>query len=108
MAKVIEFLRTEALSECVRACHSAPTGKGQRVLFAGKDVSKRLDGLTTKEAALVLGVPQGTVKAQLARARAKFAGIIRVKQFHAWAPNRFTYMGPKERNLGELGLGGGW
>ena len=38
-----------------------------------------IDGLTTKEAALVLGVPQGTVKAQLARARAKLAGIIRVQ-----------------------------
>jgi RNA polymerase sigma-70 factor (ECF subfamily) len=38
-----------------------------------------IDGLTTKEAALVLGVPQGTVKAQLARARAKLAGIIRAK-----------------------------
>ena len=38
-----------------------------------------IDGLTTKEAALVLGVPQGTVKAQLARARAKLAGIIRPK-----------------------------
>jgi RNA polymerase sigma-70 factor (ECF subfamily) len=38
-----------------------------------------IDGLTTKEAALLLGVPQGTVKAQLARARAKLAGIIRAK-----------------------------
>jgi RNA polymerase sigma-70 factor (ECF subfamily) len=38
-----------------------------------------IDGLTTREAALVLGVPQGTVKAQLARARAKLAGIIRAK-----------------------------
>jgi RNA polymerase sigma-70 factor, ECF subfamily len=38
-----------------------------------------IDGLTTKEAALVLGVPQGTVKAQLARARAKLAVIARVK-----------------------------
>jgi len=38
-----------------------------------------IDGLTTKEAALVLGVPPATVKAQLARARAKLAGIIRVK-----------------------------
>jgi RNA polymerase sigma-70 factor (ECF subfamily) len=38
-----------------------------------------LDGLTTKQAALVLGVPRGTVKAQLARARAKLAGIVRAK-----------------------------
>jgi RNA polymerase sigma-70 factor, ECF subfamily len=38
-----------------------------------------IDGLTTKEAALVLGVPQGTVKAQLARARAKLAGIMCAK-----------------------------
>ena len=38
-----------------------------------------IDGLTTKEAALVLGVPQETVKAQLARARAKLAGITRAK-----------------------------
>jgi len=29
-----------------------------------------LDGLTTKEAALLLGIPQGTVKTRLARARA--------------------------------------
>jgi RNA polymerase sigma-70 factor (ECF subfamily) len=40
-----------------------------------------IDGLTTKEAALVLGVPKGTVKAQLARARAKLAAIIGVKPF---------------------------
>jgi RNA polymerase sigma-70 factor (ECF subfamily) len=40
-----------------------------------------IDGLTTKEAALVLGIPQGTVKAQLARARAKLAGITGVKPF---------------------------
>src|ERR1700691_2718037 len=38
-----------------------------------------IDGLTTKEAALILGVPQGTVKAQLARARAKLARSIRVE-----------------------------
>src|SRR3989442_2826910 len=38
-----------------------------------------IDGLTTKEAAHVLGVPQGTVKAQLARARAQLAGIMRGK-----------------------------
>jgi RNA polymerase sigma-70 factor (ECF subfamily) len=37
-----------------------------------------IDGLTTKEAALVLGVAEGTVKAQLARARAKLAGIMKI------------------------------
>ena len=37
-----------------------------------------IDGLTTKEAARVLGVPEGTVKAQLARARTKLAGIMKV------------------------------
>jgi RNA polymerase sigma-70 factor (ECF subfamily) len=36
-----------------------------------------IDGLTTKEAALVLGVPQGTLKAQLARARTQLAGTVR-------------------------------
>jgi len=40
-----------------------------------------IDGLTTKEAALVLGVPQGTVKAQLARARATLREIVRVQHF---------------------------
>ena len=40
---------------------------------------REIDGLSTKEAALILGVPEGTVKAQLARARAKLAGIIRLK-----------------------------
>jgi RNA polymerase sigma-70 factor (ECF subfamily) len=35
-----------------------------------------IDGLTTKEAAHVLGVRQGTVKAQLARARARLGGIV--------------------------------
>jgi RNA polymerase sigma-70 factor (ECF subfamily) len=39
---------------------------------------REIDGLTTKEAARVLGVPEGTVKAQLARARAKLAGIMKV------------------------------
>ena len=38
-----------------------------------------IDGLTTREAARVLGVPEGTVKAQLARARAQLRGIMRVK-----------------------------
>ena len=59
-----------------------------RLVEGAKQLSPRLrkafqlrdiDGLTTKEAALVLGVPQGTVKAQLARARAKLAGIMRAK-----------------------------
>jgi RNA polymerase sigma factor (sigma-70 family) len=36
-----------------------------------------LDGLTTHEAALLLGVPDGTVKAQLARARANLRELIR-------------------------------
>jgi RNA polymerase sigma-70 factor (ECF subfamily) len=47
-----------------------------------------IDGLTTKEAALVLGVPHGTVKAQLARARAKLAGIMRVR-LSGSGPERF-------------------
>jgi RNA polymerase sigma-70 factor (ECF subfamily) len=53
-----------------------------------------IDGLTTKEAARVLGVPVGTVKAQLARARAKLAGIVKVmpvrprsrRSLPAWRP----------------------
>jgi RNA polymerase sigma factor (sigma-70 family) len=36
-----------------------------------------LDGLTTSEAAQVLGVVDGTVKAQVARARAKLARLVR-------------------------------
>jgi RNA polymerase sigma-70 factor, ECF subfamily len=38
-----------------------------------------IDGLTTREAAHVLGVPEGTVKAQVARARARLRGIMRIK-----------------------------
>jgi RNA polymerase sigma-70 factor, ECF subfamily len=38
-----------------------------------------IDGLTTKEAAFVLGVPHGTVKAQLSRARAKLARSAHLK-----------------------------
>jgi RNA polymerase sigma-70 factor (ECF subfamily) len=38
-----------------------------------------VDGLTTKETACLLGVPEGTVKAQVARARAKLVRIIRPK-----------------------------
>jgi DNA-directed RNA polymerase specialized sigma24 family protein len=36
-----------------------------------------LDGLSTSEAAQILGVAEGTVKAQLARARAKLRGLMR-------------------------------
>jgi RNA polymerase sigma-70 factor (ECF subfamily) len=39
-----------------------------------------IDGLTTQEAADVLRVPPGTVKAQLARARVQLRGIMRVKR----------------------------
>ena len=35
-----------------------------------------IDGLTTKETANALGIPEGTVKAQVARARAKLARIM--------------------------------
>ena len=35
-----------------------------------------LNGLTTREAALILGVPDGTVKAQLTRARAKLRQLM--------------------------------
>ena len=45
-----------------------------------------LDGLTTKKAAQVLGVRQGTVKAQLARARAQLGGIVRVKHVRHPSP----------------------
>lgn len=38
---------------------------------------RELDGLSTSEAAHILGVPEGTVKAQLARARAKLRQSLR-------------------------------
>ena len=47
-----------------------------------------IDGLTTKEAALVLGVPHGTVKAQLARARAKLARSAHLRPIRGAVPNR--------------------
>ena len=46
---------------------------------------RHIDGLTTKEAAHVLGVPQGTVKARLARARAQLAGIMGGKPVRKWS-----------------------
>jgi len=48
-----------------------------------------LDGLTTKEAALILGVPDGTVKAQLTRARAKLREFMR-RSSHARATSGQT------------------
>jgi len=39
---------------------------------------REIDGLSTREAAHVLSVPQGTVKAQLSRARAQLRGIMRL------------------------------
>ncbi|HWX54687.1 MAG TPA: sigma-70 family RNA polymerase sigma factor [Verrucomicrobiae bacterium] len=54
----------------------------QRRAFQLRDI----DGLTTKEAALVLGVPEGTVKSQLARARARIARIIRMKAGRSLVP----------------------
>jgi RNA polymerase sigma-70 factor, ECF subfamily len=38
---------------------------------------RHLDNLTTSEAAKILGVPHGTVKARVARARAKLARLVR-------------------------------
>lgn len=46
-----------------------------------------IEGLSTREAAFVLGVPEGTVKAQVSRARAKLAGIMRVKPGGRLLPN---------------------
>ncbi len=66
-------LTTEALDRLLRvANHLPPT---LRRAFQLRDI----DGLTTKETALVLGVPEGTVKAQLARARAKLARGMQMK-----------------------------
>jgi RNA polymerase sigma-70 factor, ECF subfamily len=53
------------------ASHLSPT---LRRTFRLRDI----DGLTTKETARLLGVPEGTVKAQVARARGKLARIMQV------------------------------
>jgi len=53
------------------ADHLSPT---LRKTFQLRDI----DGLTTKETARLLGVPEGTVKAQVARARGKLARILQV------------------------------
>src|ERR1700674_6106755 len=49
-----------------------------------------IDGLTTKEAALVLRVPHGTVKAQLARARATLARSAHLKPIRGRSRTVFT------------------
>ena len=57
---------------------------------------RELDGLTTSEAARILGVPDGTVKAQLARARAKLRRLMRrtldvsLVRHQAWTCSRQT------------------
>jgi len=53
---------------------------------------REIDGLTTREAALVVGVPEDTLKAQLTRARAKLAGIMRPKRVRS---------GPRSISLSE-------
>ena len=85
---------TPALSERLPDSKPSPeqaywTAEAQRRLFwAANQLSpsqrrafqlRDIDGLTTKETALVLGVPEGTVKAQLARARAKLARGMQMK-----------------------------
>lgn len=47
---------------------------------------REIDGLNTSEAAHVLGVPEGTVKAQLARARAKLRQSLRRARSTAAVP----------------------
>ena len=58
-----------------------------------------IDGLTTKEAAHALRVPQGTVKARLARARAKLVGTMRDKPV-CRVPEQFQLgnRSPRKRN----------
>ena len=63
-----------------------------------------IDGLTTKEAAHALRVPQGTVKARLARARAKLVGSLRDKP--VWRRARTISVGNrsprKKESIGEF------
>jgi RNA polymerase sigma-70 factor (ECF subfamily) len=61
---------TEALGRLLKGANQL--SPSLRRAFQLRDI----DGLTTKEAALALGVPEGTVKAQLARARAKLARFV--------------------------------
>jgi RNA polymerase sigma-70 factor (ECF subfamily) len=72
-----------------------------------------IDGLTTKEVAHALRVPQGTVKARLARARAKLVGTMRDKP--VWQRSRPISVGsrssrkrnPSENPIRKLGECGG-
>ena len=64
-----------------------------------------IDGLTTKEAAYVLGVPQGTVKAQLARARVQLCESMRVKHVRRRCRTVLRERGLHDGTLGELALG---
>ena len=53
---------------------------------------RALDGLSTSEAARILGVPEGTVKAQLARARARLRWFMRPRRN---AQHRLTLTRPE-------------
>jgi RNA polymerase sigma-70 factor (ECF subfamily) len=66
-----DVCRESELHERVRQL-SAQLSTPLRRAFQLRD----LDGLTTQEAALILGVPSGTVKAQLTRARAKLRELM--------------------------------
>ena len=71
-----------------------------------------LDGLTTREAANILGVVDGTVKAQVARARTKLTRLVRraldAKPRHARAgrPYRFRKASKKPESVYEQALDG--
>jgi DNA-directed RNA polymerase specialized sigma24 family protein len=56
---------------------------------------RALDGLSTSEAARILGVPEGTVKAQLARARARLRRFMR-RRLNAQHPFALTRTGLQE------------
>jgi RNA polymerase sigma-70 factor (ECF subfamily) len=66
-----------------------------------------IDGLTTKEAARALGVPEGTVKARLARARAKLAGIMRGKPVRS-GPERLQLVKRSPRKETHRKIPFGW
>jgi DNA-directed RNA polymerase specialized sigma24 family protein len=62
---------------------------------------RELDGMTTRDAADVLGVADGTVKAQLARARTKLKRLLR-RALDAQSSSAITYSAlPLERETGK-------